>query len=41
MVKAKPEAQPALEAVRAHPFASLLGAAAVGFLLAQLVRRTR
>ncbi len=41
MTTSKPEAQPALETIRAHPFASLLGAAALGFVLAQLVRRTR
>ena len=27
-----------LEAIRAHPLASLLGAAALGFLVARLVR---
>jgi hypothetical protein len=41
MTTAKPEAQPALELIRAYPLASLLGAAAIGFVLAQLVRRTR
>jgi hypothetical protein len=42
MTTERPETQPTLEAtIRAHPFASLLTAAALGFVLAQLVRRTR
>lgn len=30
-----------LEVIRAHPWASVLGAAAVGFLIARLVRSAR
>jgi ElaB/YqjD/DUF883 family membrane-anchored ribosome-binding protein len=41
MKESQPEEQRALETIRAHPYASLLGAAALGFLLAQLVRRRR
>jgi hypothetical protein len=37
----QPELPDALAVLRAHPWASLLGAAAVGFLIARLVRRTR
>lgn len=37
----KIDEQRALEAIRAHPVASLLGAAALGFLVARLVRSER
>lgn len=37
----KTEEQRALDAIRAHPWAALLGAAALGFLVAQVVRRQR
>jgi hypothetical protein len=42
----KPHEQPpfearALEVIRAHPWASLLGAVALGFLVARIVRSER
>jgi hypothetical protein len=37
----KPDDPRALAAIRAHPLASLLGAAALGFLVARLVRNER
>lgn len=37
----RPEQHDALAVLRAHPWASLLGAAAVGFLIARLVRSVR
>ena len=38
--KQEPKQGP-LEVIRAHPWASVLGAAAVGFLIARLVRSAR
>jgi len=38
---AKPEERRALELIRAHPWASLLGAAALGFLVARIARIVR
>ena len=40
-MSSKTDEQRALEVIRAHPLASLLGAAAVGFLVARLVRSER
>ena len=37
----KPEERRALAAIRAHPWASLLGAVALGFLVARIVRSER
>ena len=40
-MSSKTEEQRALEVIRAHPLASLLGAAAIGFLVARIVRNDR
>ena len=37
----KPDERRALELIRAHPWAALLGAAALGFLAARIVRSER
>lgn len=39
--KPKTDEQRALEAIRAHPWAALLGAAALGFLVARMLRGER
>lgn len=38
---AKPDERRALELIRAHPWAALLGAAALGFVVARIVRSER
>ena len=40
-MRPKADDQRALEVLRAHPLASLLGAAAIGFLVARIVRNDR
>ena len=37
----KPDERRPLEVIRAHPWASLLGAVALGFLVARIVRSER
>lgn len=40
-MSSKTDDRRALEVIRAHPLASLLGAAAIGFLVARIVRNDR
>lgn len=40
-MSSKTEEQRALEVIRAHPLVSLLGAAAIGFVVARIVRNDR